>query len=45
MAEAAVRHIKSLIGLTTVVVVKAPGSIERSTGKAKRVRDLRPKGP
>ncbi len=37
-------HIKSQIGITTDVVVKPPGSIERSTGKAVRVRDLRPKG-
>jgi phenylacetate-CoA ligase len=37
-------HIKSQIGITTEVIVKSPGSIERSTGKAVRVRDLRPKG-
>jgi len=36
-------HIKSMIGITTVVAVKAPGAIPRSQGKAVRVRDLRPK--
>ena len=36
-------HIKSLIGISTDVVVKAPGAIPRSQGKAVRVRDLRPK--
>ncbi len=45
--EAAARelqhHIKSLIGITTKVSVRNPGSIERSTGKARRVVDLRPK--
>jgi phenylacetate-CoA ligase len=37
-------HIKSLIGITTDVHVKAPGTVPRSQGKAVRVRDLRPKG-
>ena len=37
-------HIKSMIGITTDVIVKAPGTIPRSQGKAVRVRDLRPKG-
>jgi len=36
--------IKSLIGVTADVRVVAPGSIERSLGKAKRVLDKRPKG-
>ena len=36
-------HIKSIIGVTTDVVVKEPGEIPRSMGKAVRVRDLRPK--
>ena len=36
-------HIKSLIGITTDVVVKKPDEIPRSQGKAVRVRDLRPK--
>jgi phenylacetate-CoA ligase len=42
-AAALGRRVKSLIGITTVVTMVAPGAIERSTGKAKRVRDLRPK--
>ncbi|MEW5726509.1 MAG: phenylacetate--CoA ligase PaaK [Pseudomonadota bacterium] len=36
-------HIKSYIGISTKVNVVAPGTIERSLGKAKRVIDLRPK--
>jgi phenylacetate-CoA ligase len=36
-------HIKSLIGVTCNVVVKAPGEVPRSQGKAVRVRDLRNK--
>jgi len=36
-------HIKSIIGVTVDVVVKEPGEIPRSMGKAVRVRDLRPK--
>jgi phenylacetate-CoA ligase len=35
--------IKSLIGVSAAVKVAAPGSIERSIGKAKRVVDRRPK--
>jgi phenylacetate-CoA ligase len=34
-------HIKSLIGVTCAVDLKAPGGIARSQGKAVRVRDLR----
>jgi phenylacetate-CoA ligase len=34
-------HLKSLIGVTCKVVVKAPGEVPRSQGKAVRVRDLR----
>jgi phenylacetate-CoA ligase len=42
----AARHqIKSMIGITTDVIVKKPGEIPRSMGKAVRVRDLRPKNP
>jgi len=37
-------HIKSIVGITTQVIVKSPGQIPRSQGKAVRVRDLRPKG-
>ena len=36
-------HIKSIIGVTADVLVKEPGEIPRSMGKAVRVRDLRPK--
>ncbi|MFN3883443.1 MAG: phenylacetate--CoA ligase PaaK [Rhodocyclaceae bacterium] len=36
-------HIKSYVGISTHVEIKAVGSIERSIGKAKRVIDLRPK--
>jgi len=35
--------IKSLVGVTTAVRVVAPGGIERSQGKARRVIDKRPK--
>ena len=37
-------HIKALIGISTRVNVVAPGGIERSMGKAKRVIDKRPAG-
>jgi phenylacetate-CoA ligase len=43
IADRVGHHIKSLIGITTDVRVKAPGEIPRSQGKAVRVRDLRPK--
>ena len=33
--------IKSLIGVSAKVILVSPGSIERSTGKAKRVIDHR----
>jgi phenylacetate-CoA ligase len=36
-------HIKSYIGISTHIEVKASGTIERSVGKAKRVIDRRPK--
>jgi phenylacetate-CoA ligase len=35
--------VKSLIGVTADVKVVAPGGIERSLGKAKRIVDKRPK--
>jgi phenylacetate-CoA ligase len=35
--------IKALIGVTATVETTAPGAIERSAGKAKRIFDLRPK--
>ena len=44
IGRAARHQIKSMIGITTDVVVKKPGEIPRSLGKAVRVRDLRPKG-
>jgi phenylacetate-CoA ligase len=43
IADRVVRHIKERIGLTCGVVVKAPGEMPRSQGKAVRVKDLRPK--
>jgi len=36
-------HIKSYVGISTHVEIKAVGAIERSIGKAKRVIDTRPK--
>jgi phenylacetate-CoA ligase len=41
--EELVRHIKSRIGVTSEVAVVAPGEVERSLGKARRIIDLRPK--
>jgi len=43
VARDVAHHIKSMVGITTDVCVKAPGVIPRSQGKAVRVRDLRPK--
>src|SRR5450631_4218764 len=43
IARDVAHSIKSLIGITTDVVVKKPDAIPRSQGKAVRVRDLRPK--
>ena len=37
------RHIKSLIGVSCDVTVKAPGEVPRSEGKAVRVKDFRNK--
>ncbi len=42
-AQALADRIKATIGVTTRVEIQAPGSIERSIGKAKRVIDRRPK--
>ncbi len=36
-------HVKSMVGISSEVEVKAPGTIPRSQGKAVRVRDLRPR--
>jgi phenylacetate-CoA ligase len=41
-AERLVAAIKNTIGVTTRVIIQAPGTIERSAGKAKRVIDKRP---
>jgi phenylacetate-CoA ligase len=43
LAGRAEHLIKAYVGVTTNVRVVAPGTIERSQGKAKRVIDLRPK--
>jgi len=42
-AKELAQAIKANIGVSAVVFVRAPGEIERSTGKAKRVIDKRPK--
>ena len=34
-------HLRSFVGLGAVIEVRAPGSLERSAGKARRVRDRR----
>ena len=44
IASHAARQIKSTLGVSSEIVLKAPGEIPRSEGKAVRVRDLRPKG-
>jgi phenylacetate-CoA ligase len=45
LAATARHHIKSMIGISADVIVKKPGEIPRSQGKAVRVRDLRPRQP
>jgi phenylacetate-CoA ligase len=45
IGRAAQHQIKSMVGISTEVLVKKPGEIPRSMGKAVRVRDLRPKQP
>jgi phenylacetate-CoA ligase len=40
-AEEVVHHVKGLIGVTCKVVVKSPGEVPRSQGKAVRVKDQR----
>ena len=37
-------HVKEIVGVTTAVEVRDPGTVERSVGKAQRVVDRRPKG-
>jgi phenylacetate-CoA ligase len=44
IAHDVAHHVKSMIGITADVVVKPPGSMPRSQGKAVRVRDERPRG-
>ena len=34
-------HLKSMVGVTCTVVIKRPGEVPRSQGKAARVKDLR----
>jgi len=41
LGDAVGHHVKSLVGVTCAVAIKAPGEIPRSQGKAVRVRDLR----
>jgi phenylacetate-CoA ligase len=43
IAQSVRYHLKSALGVTCEVAVKAPGEVPRSEGKAVRVRDLRPK--
>jgi phenylacetate-CoA ligase len=43
LAHHAMHHIKSQVGVTAKIRAVAPGSIERSQGKAKRVIDKRPR--
>ncbi len=40
-AAALAQRVKTVLGVTVAVAVVAPGSVERSVGKAKRIRDLR----
>ena len=43
LADRAVHLIKAHVGVTATVRAVAPGTIERSQGKAKRVIDKRPR--
>jgi phenylacetate-CoA ligase len=40
-AAAVQHHLKSMVGVTCTVIVKAPGEVPRSQGKAVRVKDAR----
>ena len=42
-AKELAHHIKSVVGVSTKIVVHDPNGIQRSDGKAKRVVDNRPK--
>ncbi|MBO9472139.1 phenylacetate--CoA ligase [Shimia sp. R10_1] len=44
MARNLARHIKSMVGVSAHIVVGAPGAVERSQGKARRVIDRRSEG-
>ncbi len=44
IAQAIAHHVKSMAGVSAAVVIKDPGEVPRSEGKAVRVRDLR-RGP
>jgi phenylacetate-CoA ligase len=41
LAQDVQAHIKSTVGITCDVVLKAPGEVPRSEGKAIRVKDMR----
>jgi phenylacetate-coenzyme A ligase PaaK-like adenylate-forming protein len=41
MAADVRQHIKAMVGVSCDVVLKAPGEVPRSQGKAVRVKDLR----
>jgi phenylacetate-CoA ligase len=43
-ADSLAQRIKAIVGVTVAVRIVAPGQVQRSLGKAKRVIDLRPKG-
>jgi phenylacetate-CoA ligase len=43
MATDVRNHVKAMVGVTCDVVLKAPGEVPRSQGKAIRVKDLRVK--
>jgi phenylacetate-CoA ligase len=43
-AKELAHHIKSVVGVSTKILVGDPDSVERSAGKARRVVDNRPKG-
>jgi phenylacetate-CoA ligase len=44
LAQQVRHHIKSMIGVTCEVLIRMPGQLPRSEGKAARVRDLRKEG-
>jgi phenylacetate-CoA ligase len=41
MAADVRNHVKAMVGVTCAVVLKPPGEIPRSQGKAVRIKDLR----